>query len=683
MSHPRHLIGPNPDGPGKRERVPRQSLSQVASGLNPVRTIRQKAVNVGLDAFKAVIVGLSALPRSIKQAIVFSHDLGACVVTMYLAYCLRFGAMVPLAEPVRISTVAAIVCWTVAALLSGVYSNIFRFTGRGAILILARATGLAAVGLVLILGTGWIDNVPRTVSIIAPAILLIYLFVSRVTIRYVMIDVLEQFDFVGSVRRLAIYGSGAAAQQVAGSIGHERGIHLVSFIDHAGKRAGSKINGKPVWSRDDLEKKVRDFDISDIVIALPDLSRTKRNKIVEQLKELKVRVMLLPPVMHVLDGRISISDLREIQIEDVLGRAQVPPDEALVGAAIHDRTVLVTGAGGSIGSELCRQIMAFGPRRLILAEMAEFSLYAIERELRETMAAGSIRTVEIVPRLVDVTDRRGVDALFAECRPQTVFHAAAYKHVPLIEANPLAGLQNNLFGTLNCALAAEEGRVERFVLISTDKAVRPTNVMGASKRGCELILQGLSARGSNTRFAMVRFGNVLGSSGSVVPLFREQIARGGPITITHRDITRFFMTIPEAALLVMQAGAMAVGGEVYVLDMGEPVRIHDLAETMIKVSGSTVRSPANPEGDIEIVEIGLRPGEKLFEELLIGNDPQPTGHPRIMQAREASLDWNDVEELMARFDRAIEINDVAQAVYLIGRMVPEYQPSGPEVCMIA
>ncbi len=625
---------------------------------------------------------LSSLPRAVKQLVVFTHDVFACVVTMYLAYCLRFGAMVPFAKHLQISAAVAVAAWTASALFSGVYTNIFRFAGRGAILTLARATGVTVIILVATLGTGLFDNVPRTVSIIGPALLLIYLFVSRVVIRYVMIDVLEQFDFVGSVRRLAIYGSGTAAQQVAAAISHERAILLVSFIDHSGKRAGSKINGKPVWSRGDMAKKIREFDISDIIIALPDMSRSRRNKIIEQLKELKVRVMLVPAVMHVLEGRISISDIREIQIEDVLGRAQVPPDEALVGAAIHNRTVLVTGAGGSIGSELCRQIASFAPARLILAEMAEFSLYSIERELRESMAAGLIAPVDIVPRLVDVTDRRAVDALFAECRPDTVFHAAAYKHVPLIEANPLAGISNNLFGTLNCALAAQEAGVDRFVLISTDKAVRPTNIMGATKRGCELILQGLSARGSHTRFAMVRFGNVLGSSGSVVPLFREQIARGGPITITHRDITRFFMTIPEAALLVMQASAMAVGGEVYVLDMGEPVRISDLAETMIKVSGATVRSPSNPEGDIEIVEIGLRPGEKLYEELLIGNDPQPTGHPRIMQAREDSLPWSGVEELLSGLARAVEASDIGGAIGLIGQLVPEYQPIPQDVCLV-
>lgn len=631
---------------------------------------------------KSLLLRLSGLPRPLKQLVVFSHDVVACGLTMYLAYFLRFGAMVPFSEPVQISAGVAILAWTVSALLVGVYSNIFRFAGRGAILTLAKATGLAAAILVCILGGGWIENVPRTVSIIAPTLLLIYLFVSRLTIRYVMIDVLEQFDFVGLVRRVAIYGSGGPAQQVAGAISHERGIFLVSFIDHSGKRQGSKINGKPVWSREEMARRVRDFDISDIIIALPDLSRSRRNKILEELKELKVRVMLLPAVMHVLEGKISISDIREIQVEDVLGRAQVPPDEVLVGAAIQGRTVLVTGAGGSIGSELCRQIVAFGPKRLVLAEMAEFSLYSIERELLELMAARGIEPVEILPRLVDVTDRRAVDTLFEQCRPQTVFHAAAYKHVPLIEANPLAGLNNNLFGTRNCALAAHESGVERFVLISTDKAVRPTNIMGASKRGCELILQGLSARGSSTRFAMVRFGNVLGSSGSVVPLFREQIARGGPVTITHREITRFFMTIPEAALLVMQAGAMAVGGEVYVLDMGEPVRIRDLAETMIKVSGTTVRTPSNPEGDIEIVEIGLRPGEKLYEELLIGNDPQPTGHPRIMQARESSLEWSEVDSLLTALGRALDAADVRRAVELIGRMVPEYQPNGQEACLV-
>lgn len=617
---------------------------------------------------------VGSMPRRLKQFIVFSHDVSACVVTMYLAYCLRFGALVPFADTVKISAAVAVMAWAGSSFLVGVYTNIFRFAGSGAIFSLARATATTTAVLVATLGSGLIDFVPRTVSVIAPALLLLYLFVSRLMIRYVMIDLLEQFDFVGSIRRAVVYGTGAPAQQVAASIRHEPGIMLIGFVDDGASRAGSKINDKPVWQSADLARRIREHDVTDIILALPDIGRSRRNAIVGELQELKVRVMVLPAVRHVLEGKISVSDIREIQIEDLLGRAQVQADDDLLNVAIQGRTVLVTGAGGSIGSELCRQIMAIGPSRLILAEMTEFALYSMERELSEAIASGTVSQIEIVPELIDVSDVNRVRAMFRRYHPQTVFHAAAYKHVPLIEANPLAGLRNNLFGTLNCALAAEETGVERFVLVSTDKAVRPTNVMGASKRGCELILQALTARGAKTRFAMVRFGNVLGSSGSVVPLFRTQIARGGPVTITHRDITRYFMTIPEAALLVIQAGAMAVGGEVYVLDMGEAVRIHDLAETMIKISGATVRNATNPDGDIDIVEIGLRPGEKLHEELLIGENPELTSHPQIMRAREDYLPWQEIETMLETMSDSINRGDAQAALSLIRRMVPEFQP---------
>jgi FlaA1/EpsC-like NDP-sugar epimerase len=633
----------------------------------------RKAFKWFVHLTRGALERVSSIRRWLKQLIVFSHDVLACIVAMYAAYCLRLGAIVPISDPMLLSAAIFVAAWTAAAIFVGVYKNIFRFAGSGAIFSLARATAITTVILISTLGVGWIDFVPRTISVIAPTLLLLYLFVSRLMIRYAMIDILEQFDFVGSVRRTAIYGTGGPAQQVAAAIRHEPGIILAGFVDDSVSRAGAKINDKPVWHSDDLARRIREHDITDIILASPDIGRSRRNEIIAELQELKVRVMMLPAVMHVLEGKISISDIREIQIEDLLGRVPVPPNDDLLRAAIRDRTVLVTGAGGSIGSELCKQIVAIGAERLILAEMTEFALYSMERQLREALAAQPGAKVEIVPELIDVTDAKRVVSMFRRYRPETVFHAAAYKHVPLIEANPLAGLHNNLFGTLNCARAAEEMGVERFVLVSTDKAVRPTNVMGASKRGCELILQALAGNRATTRFAMVRFGNVLGSSGSVVPLFREQISRGGPVTITHSDITRYFMTIPEAASLVIQAGAMAIGGEVYVLDMGEAVRIRDLAETMIKLSGATVRSNGNPGGDIEIIEIGLRPGEKLHEELLIGENPELTAHPRIMRASEHHLEWAELEPLLSAMSAAIDDGNAKKALDLIRRMVPEFQ----------
>ena len=641
------------------------AMNDVRPALSGIRRDLLIRLQAGLQR-------LGAMPRLRKQAIVYLHDVGACVVTMYAAHCLRLGALVPFADTIQISALAAVGAWTFSAVVVGVYANIFRFAGSGAIFSVARAVALTGALLVMTLGLGWFPNVPRTVSLIAPALLLLYLFVSRLLIRYVMIDILEQFDFVGSIRRTVIYGTGGPAQQTAAALLMEPGIVLIGFVDYSVARAGSKINQKPVWHADQLAQKVREHNVTDIILALPDIGRVRRNEIIGELQDLKVRVMALPAVRHVLEGKISISDIREIQIEDLLGRASVPPDDALLQTAITGKTVLVTGAGGSIGSELCRQIVAIGPARLILAEMTEFALYAMERELAGLIAACSVGPVEVVPELIDIADGKRASAMFERHRPHTVFHAAAYKHVPLIEANPVAGVRNNLLGTLHCALAAERSGVERFVLVSTDKAVRPTNVMGATKRGCELILQALDARGSRSRFVMVRFGNVLGSSGSVVPLFREQIAKGGPVTITHRDITRYFMTIPEAALLVIQAGAMAVGGDVYLLDMGEAIRIRDLAETMIKVSGATLRDERNPSGDIEIVEIGLRRGEKLYEELLIGQNPNPTDHPRIMRARENFVKWETLKVLLDALSESIDSGDATRTLALLKELVPEF-----------
>jgi FlaA1/EpsC-like NDP-sugar epimerase len=373
--------------------------------------------------------------------------------------------------------------------------------------------------------------------------------------------------------------------------------------------------------------------------------------------------------MDLAHGRVQASDLRELTIEDLLSRPPVEPEGEAVRGKIAGHTVLVTGAGGSIGSELCRQILAAEPARMLLLEASEFALYAIHRNLTE------VSDVEIVPLLGSVTDTRRVAEILNAWAPDMVFHAAAYKHVPLVEHNPLEGLRNNVIGTLRVAELSAQAGVKDFVLVSTDKAVRPTNIMGATKRLAELILQGLAAEGAKTCFSMVRFGNVLGSSGSVVPLFREQIRQGGPITITHPDITRYFMTIPEAAQLVVQASAMAKGGEVFVLDMGEPVRIVDLARNMIELCGLTVRSPDNPNGDIEIATVGMRPGEKLYEELLIGDDPQPTTHPRIMMATEHHLAWAKLRERLEHMETLIDTGQVVQARALLCELVAEFMPS--------
>jgi FlaA1/EpsC-like NDP-sugar epimerase len=414
--------------------------------------------------------------------------------------------------------------------------------------------------------------------------------------------------------------------------------------------------------------------ISEIFLALPSASRARRREIVEKISAAGVAVRALPSVGNIIEGQVQISDLRDVQVEELLGRDAVAPVPELLAKTIVGQTVLVTGAGGSIGSELCRQIMRQKPHKLVLVDQSELALYEVEREL--VTKAGEASVI-VVAELCDVADAASIGRVMAAHRPHSVFHAAAYKHVPLVEANPIAGLRNNVFGSLNTVHAAESAGVGYFILVSTDKAVRPTNVMGASKRICEQILQARSAAGVGPVFSMVRFGNVLGSSGSVVPLFRRQIQAGGPVTLTDRRITRYFMTIPEAAELVIQAGAMASGGEVFVLDMGQSVRIFDLAVTMIHLSGLTLRDDTNPDGDIEIREVGLRAGEKLYEELLIGNNPQRTSHERIVQAHESFVGWEELSKALDQMAIQLRSGHSDNALKIMRQLVPEYSASQP------
>jgi len=448
-------------------------------------------------------------------------------------------------------------------------------------------------------------------------------------------------------------------------------MRVMGFLDDDLSLQGGQIYGLRVYPPEKLETLIVRLRIVDIVVAMPSVSRRRRKEVLERLRAAGVSVRTLPGLIDLAQGKVQASDIRELEIEDLLGRDSVASDEAGLRNLFADGCVVVTGAGGSIGSELCRQILAGSPATLLLIDSSEFALYAIHRELQAKLLPE--QACRIIPLLGSVTDEPRMRDILAAWRPQAIYHAAAYKHVPLVEHNPIEGARNNVIGTWVMARLAAEHGVARFVLVSTDKAVRPTNVMGATKRLAELVLQALAADRRGTCYAMVRFGNVLGSSGSVVPLFRQQIREGGPVTITHPDITRYFMTIPEAVQLVLQAGIMARGGEVFVLDMGKPVRVHDLARNMIELSGLTLRSADNPDGDVEIEIVGLRPGEKLFEELLIGDDPIATAHPRIMMANEDFLPWEmlglRLEELADRIAR----QDSAGVRDLLTDLVPEYR----------
>lgn len=474
--------------------------------------------------------------------------------------------------------------------------------------------------------------------------------------------------------RVVIYGAGQAGSLLANAIKPGAEYEPIFFIDDDQQRVNTIIGGIKVYPSEQLEVLAKKHRVTTVLLAMPQLSRKEQRVVLDRLALLSLRIKVTPPISTLVKGKARVEDVRQIEIEDLLSRDVVAPNAELLSICVRGKTVMVTGSGGSIGSELCRQIIALEPTRLILLDVSEFALYSIEQELRELNIHGEFN-VELVPCVGSVLDTEKCTRLMKSFSVDTVYHAAAYKHVPLVEHNPIEGIRNNAFGTLSMANAAVAAKVPCFVLISTDKAVRPTNVMGATKRLAELILQAFARQGSGTRFSMVRFGNVLGSSGSVVPLFRKQIAAGGPITLTHPNITRYFMTIPEAAQLVIQAGAMGLGGDVFVLDMGEPVRIADLAVRMVHLSGQDVKSEITPEGTIEINYVGLRPGEKLYEELLIGSNVSKTVHPLIMRAKEAEFEWPLLKQMLQQLEEACQRYDHNAIRLHLQKIVREYAPS--------
>lgn len=621
---------------------------------------------------RSALRGLIKLDRRAKRALVLGADAVLCVIAVWLAFSLRTGTWILFDPPILAFISAALLFFPPVFVLTGTYRHIFRFAGSGTIAQLAVAVGVTCLLLALLFTLVGVAGVPRTLAFIHAMLFFGLLAISRITARYLLLDIAHG---VGpTTKRVLVYGASGAGRQLSASLRNDPHFELFGILDDDEHLHRQRLDSVKVYHASRIGELIDRHAIDTIFLALPDISRSQRNSIIQKLRSYRVHVLTLPSAHEIASGRVSISDVREIRIEDLLGRDPVPPNELLLGRTIVGKTVLVTGAGGSIGSELCRQIWQLRPARLILVEMSEPALFEIDKELREKAgAAGGV--ADIVPELVNMADSPAARRLFARYSPDTVFHAAAYKHVPLLERNVLSGLRNNVLATRNAAAGALMCGTKHFILVSTDKAVRPTNVMGASKRVCELILQAKAQRSPTTRFSMVRFGNVLGSSGSVVPQFRRQIEQGGPIRLTHRDITRYFMTIPEAAQLVIQAGALANGGEVFLLDMGKPVRILDLARTMIELAGREVRDDNNPTGDIEIVEVGLRPGEKLYEELLIDEEARPTRHSMIMEARESFTNADALDPLLVALETALDDGDANRALGVLRTLVPEYRPS--------
>jgi FlaA1/EpsC-like NDP-sugar epimerase len=610
---------------------------------------------------------LIGLPRPIKQLIAFGTDaIGFALCSVAVVWLLFAGELSNVL--VIWMGLTSIVAGLILAWSQGLYRSVVRYMGLDLFIAGAKtAAGSALVGVVFL----YFDDIagaPLRWAIAFWGIAFIYICSSRYLARVFLIHRKSSVER----ERVIIYGAGSAGAQLAITLLGGDEFLPVAMVDDDLTLHKKLVKGLTVHSPTNIEAIIRDTKATRVLLAMPTASRWKRRAVLEYLSQFPVHVQTIPDVTDLISGKARVDDIREVDVEDLLGRDPVPPDLDLLSAAISGKRVMVTGAGGSIGAELCRQILRQEPTTLVLFEISEIALYEIEHELR---AAAKRIDCELVALLGSVHHKDRVREALETFSINTIYHAAAYKHVPIVEHNLLEGVHNNILGTLHLAQAAIDANVEVFLLISTDKAVSPTNVMGATKRFAEMILQALQDKHDSTRFCMVRFGNVLESSGSVVPLFRKQIREGGPVTVTHRDIIRYFMTIPEAAQLVIQAGGMAKGGDVFVLDMGEPVRIRDLAMRMIALTGCTVRDETNPEGDIEIQYTGLRPAEKLYEELLIGSDVSGTRHPRIMRARENYIEWQELQPLLAELEVASTGLDRIRARQILLDSVGEYEPS--------
>jgi FlaA1/EpsC-like NDP-sugar epimerase len=616
-----------------------------------------------------LIDSIISLPRRSKQLVMILADSMLLVLILLFSFSLRLGHWY---WPEDTNLLLAIFSAPVIAFLIfvkfGLYRAIIRFIGFKVVWAIVQAVSIYAVIWGVIGFMIAVEGIPRSVILINWVLTLLVIGGSRLGARWLF---LETHNSSNSQRKnVVIYGAGSAGRQLSTALMQSNEYSPVAFLDDESEMHGHFINGIEVISSSNLSRLINEKNVAEILLAIPSISHMRRNEIITFLEPYPVLVRSLPGVAELAQGKVKVTDLHEISIEDLLGRDSVPVNEGLLNSNILDKVVMVTGAGGSIGSELCRQILLLKPKTLILYELNEFALYTIDKELLGL----NVIDIEVFSILGSVNNTKRLSRVFKKFGVQTIYHAAAYKHVPMVEFNNTEGVNNNIFGTLNIAKTAINEDVETFVLISTDKAVRPANTMGATKRFAEMILQALSAEQNGTRFTMVRFGNVLDSSGSVIPLFKQQIKEGGPVTVTDEEIIRYFMTIPEAVELVIQAGSMGQGGDVFVLDMGEPVRIADLARKIIHLSGLQVKDSDNLNGDIEIKYTGLRFGEKLYEELLIEGNALETDNPMIMRAQEDMLAWDNLKLILDELEVAINNDNHKKLRALLIKAIPEFKP---------
>jgi len=627
---------------------------------------------------RTVFRSMDALSRRQKRILMGAADAVALAASLYAAYALRLGTPLPPVTDLWWLFVALPVLSIPVFHAFGLYRMIVRHMGPYVAASVIKGVSVSALMLAVVALFGGERGLPRSVIILYWCISLLAVGGMRFAVR----SWLQSQGRRGQRREpVVIYGAGAAGIQSAAALLQGNEYRPVAFVDDDPSLQGSEMHGIRVYSPEELGKIAHANDVQQVLLAMPSISRTERRGIIERLEPLPLHIKTLPGLADLVSGSARVDEFRDVDIEDLLGRDPVAPEQELLEHCVRDKVVMVTGAGGSIGSELCRQILNLEPSHLLLLDTSEFALYQIDGELtRRAVLEG--RDVTVDAFLGSVLDEDRLQRIMQTYGVDTVYHAAAYKHVPLVEQNVIEGVRNNVLGTHRCAEAAIASGVQSFVLISTDKAVRPTNVMGASKRLAELVLQGMALRQTDTRFTMVRFGNVLGSSGSVVPLFREQIAQGGPVTVTHPEVVRYFMTIPEAAELVIQAGSMGQGGDVFVLNMGQPVKIVNLARRMIHLMGLTVRDQDNPDGDVAIEFTGLRPGEKLYEELLIGDNVSDTRHSMIMRAEEEAMKWPSVAEMLGEIERACETYDCPKVRTLLKQSVAGYSGQGDIVDLL-
>ena len=610
-----------------------------------------------------------SLDRYSKRIIAVFTDTGLCILCTWLAFTLRLEELILFKDfniyPAIISIIIAIPIF----FLFGLYRTIFRYTGLSIILTILASSFVYGFLYFLVIGVYSIHGVPRSIGIIKPMLLFFAIITSRLGVKFIL-----NYNFSSeksnNKKNVLVYGAGDAGRQLVIALENSPEFKVLGFLDDNKQIHRQVLLGQTIYSPLNLEKLSKNKDISLVFLALPTINRTKRNQIIENLNQYKLSVKTLPSISDIVGGRITLSDIKDLNIDDLLNREEVKPNIQLLNKNINSKTVLVTGAGGSIGSELCRQIVKLKPNKLLLLELNEFALYKIYEELKDYN-----KSLKIISLLVNSQDQIKLETIFETFKVDTVYHTAAYKHVPLVEENICEGVKNNVFSTLAIAKASILKKVSNIVLVSSDKAVRPTNIMGASKRLSELCMQGIFNynKDISTHFSIVRFGNVLESSGSVIPKFKKQIREGGPVTLTHKDVTRYFMTVTEAAQLVIQAGAMGKNSEVFVLDMGKSIKIKDLVYKMIKLSGFSVKDDENQNGDIEVRITGLRPGEKLYEELLIGDNPQKTNHLKIKKTSDPYIPFNELEMDLNHLKNLLDNNLGEEVKNLLNKILKLYK----------